>query len=918
MKFFKSLFINFIRARRFARHFRRFSLFDRHTTLFLIKDKEISAELKNKLLLASKQTPEELLKDLNTTTTGLDQNQIELIRQAVGLNEIHHEKPLSWWQHLWQCYGTPFNLLLTLLSIISYVTQDIKATIVIGLMVMLSVAIRFWQENKSNKAADQLKALVSNTATVIRHRIAKDQEDAEKETTVTTLSSHYKIEIPMNQLVPGDLVMLSAGDMIPADCRVLTVKDLFVSQSAMTGESLPIEKFVDLNQVRSNPLECDNLVFMGTNVISGSATVVVINIGDHTYFGSLVKHVASNNVTPTQFQEGVNKVAWILIRFMFVMAPLVFFINGFTKGEWGQAFLFATSIAVGLTPEMLPMIVTSTLANGAVALSKQKVIVKRLDAIQNFGAMNVLCTDKTGTLTQNKIFLKTHTNIFGETSDEVLEFAYLNSYYQTGLKNLLDVAVLEHIDLYKELNPSDNFSKTDEIPFDFQRRRMSVIVADKSGQHTLICKGALEEMLEVCTSVQNGDHVEVLSKELLDQTKEVINNLNEGGLRAVAVAIKQFPNEHNIFTVKDESDLTLIGYVAFLDPPKESAKPALQALAEQGVKVKVLTGDNKLVTAKICLEVGLNVNRILLGSSIENMDDSQLSEELKTCDIFVKLSPSHKERIVYLLKQTGNVVGFLGDGINDAPALRAADIGISVDSAVDIAKEAADIILLEKSLMVLEQGVAEGRRTFANMLKYIKMTASSNFGNVLSVLLASAFIPFLPMLPMQLLIQNLLYDFSQIAIPFDSVDQELVKEPQRWNPIDIGRFMLFFGPVSSVFDIITFGVMWYVFKADSPAAQTIFQSGWFIEGLMTQTLVVHMIRTKKIPFIQSQPGAILLTSTIIIMVIGIYLPMGSFANYFKFIALPYSYFPVLIVILLSYIVLTQLIKNYYTKQFGWQ
>lgn len=914
---FKRLFANFVSDRRLARHFHQPSLFDNSSATLVIN--KVSLQLNNQLLLIAQQNPEALLNDLHTKMTGLEQEQADLILQSVGLNDIHHEKPLDWYHHLWLCYKTPFNLLLSLLAGISCITKDTKATIVISSMVIVSVLIRFWQESKSNKAADELKALVTNTATVIRHYASSNLDTTEKNILNNKLNNQDKIEIPINQLVPGDIVALSAGDMIPADCRVLTAKDLFISQSAMTGESLPIEKFAKINQnIQTNPMDCDNLVFMGTNVISGSATVVVINTGERTYFGSLVKHVISNNIAPTHFQEGVNKVAWVLIRFMLVMIPLVFFINGFTKGTWSEAFLFAISIAVGLTPEMLPMIVTSTLATGAVILSKQKVIVKRLDAIQNFGAMNVLCTDKTGTLTQNKIFLKIHTDIWGKESDEVLGFAYLNSYYQTGLKNLLDIAILEHVDVHKELNPSFNFNKIDEIPFDFQRRRMSVIVDNKSGEYTLICKGALEEMLAVSSKVLNGEHIEELSIDLLQKIRKITTDLNEDGLRVVAVAIKHYPEERNIFSVKDEFDLTLIGYVAFLDPPKESAKPALQTLADHGINVKVLTGDNPLVTAKICLEVGLDVHKILLGSDIENMEDIRLSEELKTCNIFAKLNPSHKERIVRLLKQAGNVVGFMGDGINDAPALRTADIGISVDSAVDIAKEAADIIMLEKSLMVLEKGVIEGRRTFANILKYIKMTASSNFGNVLSVLLASAFIPFLPMLPMQLLIQNLLYDFSQIAIPFDLVDPELVQKPQSWDPSDIGRFMLFFGPISSIFDIMTFFIMWYVFKANSLAQQTIFQSGWFIEGLMTQTLIVHMIRTKKIPFIQSQPGTMLLASTTIIMAIGIYLPMGFLADYFKFTSLPYNYFPILILLLLAYITLIQFMKNYYTRKFGWQ
>jgi Mg2+-importing ATPase len=611
-------------------------------------------------------------------------------------------------------------------------------------------------------------------------------------------------------------------------------------------------------------------------------------------------------------------VSWLLIRFMLVMTPIVFLLNGFTKGDWLEAFLFALSIAVGLTPEMLPVIVTSTLAKGAVILSRQKVIVKRLDAIQNFGAMDVLCTDKTGTLTQDRIFLTRHTDIFGNESDTVLEYAYLNSYYQTGLKNLLDVAVLEHAEVHAELEVATAFRKVDEIPFDFSRRRMSVVVAEHDEHHLVICKGAVEEVLAVCTRVQHGASIDELTPELLSNIQRVTADLNEEGLRVVAVAAKELRPEKETYGVVDESDLILVGYIAFLDPPKESTAPALRALKAYGVDVKILTGDNELVTAKICREVGLPVAGMLLGSQVERMSDTELAAVVETTTVFAKLSPTHKERIVRVLHDNGHVVGFMGDGINDAPALRAADIGISVDTAVDIAKEAADIILLEKSLMVLEQGVLEGRKTFANMLKYIKMTASSNFGNVFSVLVASAFLPFLPMLPMQLLVQNLLYDVSQIAIPFDNVDQEFLQKPQRWNPAELGRFMVFFGPISSLFDIVTFVVLWNVFGANRPEHQTLFQSGWFIEGLLSQTLIVHMIRTQKIPFLQSRAAWPLLGMTLIIMAVGIILPMSQAASYFKFVALPLSYFPWLAAILLMYVVLTQAIKGWYSRRFGWQ
>lgn len=919
ISFFSEFFNRFVRNHGMGRHFRRLIMFDNFSGAGVSKD--IPIPLSQGLIKAAQSPVEDLLIELGTNEHGLTSIQVEEIRVRSGLNEIQGEKPLTWWEHLWNCYKTPFDILLTALAVISYITEDIKATIVIGSMVVLSVLIRFWQENKSNKAADALKAMVSNTATVLRRDLV--------ETIVDETRQHFgiqlhpkgvrKIEVPIKWLVPGDIILLSAGDMIPADCRIISAKDLFVSQAAMTGESLPVEKFsTPKTEHISNPLEFENLAFMGTNVVSGTATAIIINTGDSTYFGALAKGLTSVNPEQTQFQKGVNKVAWLLIRFMMFMTPTVFLINGITKGDWSEAFLFAMSIAVGLTPEMLPMIVTSTLAKGAVVLSKKKVIVKRLDAIQNFGAMDVLCTDKTGTLTQDKIFLANHTDAWGEESEEVLEYAYLNSFYQTGLKNLLDVAVLEHTEVHTELNPLQNFSKVDEIPFDFQRRRMSVVVSQNNEENILICKGAVEEILNICTTVKNGEQLSSLTADFLNEVKSVTASLNESGLRVVAVAIRNFEQAKNTYSISDESDMTLIGYVAFLDPPKESTEPALKALADHGVTVKVLTGDNELVTAKICKEVGLDVHEILLGSDIDRMDSSELGRVVETHHIFAKLTPAQKDRIVRALKLNGHVVGFMGDGINDAPALRSADVGISVDTAVDIAKEAADIILLEKSLMVLEEGVIEGRKTFANMLKYIKMTASSNFGNVLSVLVASAFIPFLPMLPMQLLVQNLLYDISQIAIPFDNVDAELVRFPQKWNPSDIGRFMVFFGPVSSIFDITTYCVMWFIFSANTIDHQTLFQSGWFIEGLMTQTLVVHMIRTRKIPFIESRPGAALLIMTILIMALGVFLPMGPLATYFKMETLPIGYFWILAIILGSYILLTQLMKNFYTKRYGWQ
>jgi P-type Mg2+ transporter len=699
---------------------------------------------------------------------------------------------------------------------------------------------------------------------------------------------------------------------------VLLARDLFVAQAALTGESLPVEKFAKARGESLEPLEQSNLVFMGTNVVSGSATVLVVATGARTCFGALARRITATDPQPSAFQAGVNSVSWLLIRFALVMVPIVLLVNGFTKGDWTQAALFALSVAVGLTPETLPMIVTSTLARGAVRLSRQQVIVKRLEAIQNFGAMDVLCTDKTGTLTQDRIALARHTDALGRASEEVLKFAFLNSHFQTGLKNLLDRAVLEHVELPSELKLEQDYRKIDEIPFDFERRRMSVVVSvvvsGLDEHHQLICKGALEETLAVCTRVridEGGGPQDVrLDETLRARVQHAAAELSTQGLRVVAVAMKELPPSQSPCSVADEAELTLIGYIAFLDPPKDSAAAALD--------VKVLTGDNELVAAQVCRQVGLPVQSVLLGSQVEAMDDAALARSAREHRLFAKLTPLHKERIVRALRCSGHVVGFLGDGINDAPALRAADIGISVDSAVDIAKETADVILLEKSLMALDAGVLEGRRTFSNMLKYIRMTASSNFGNVLSVLVASAFLPFLPMLPLHLLVQNLLYDISQTGIPFDNVDAELVMQPLQWKPAEIGRFMLCFGPVSSVFDLATFAMMWWVFGADSVAEQTLFQSGWFVVGLLTQTLVVHMLRTPKLLFMRSRAAPPLLVMTALIVGAALFLPMGPLASAFKLQALPPAYFAWLLAILTGYALLASTVKRAYIRRFAWQ
>ncbi len=900
---FRDVFATFLRVRRMGRHFRRRLLPESLPAAGA--GRALPAPLGQALAASAASAPEALLARLGSRAAGLTEDEARSLRARVGLNEVGHEKPLPWWLHLWHCYRNPFSLLLSVLAAVSLLTDDLTGALTIGAMVLLSTLLRFWQEGKSSRAADALKRMVSNTATVLRPRATDGLAE--------------RAELPIRLLVPGDVIALSAGDMVPADCRVLTAKDLFLAQAAMTGESLPVEKCAtQRDAAAASPLELENILFMGTNVVSGAATAVVLATGNGTCLGALAGSVAAAERGPTAFQAGVNQVSWLLIRFMLVMVPLVFLLNGFTKGDWLQALLFALSVAVGLTPEMLPMIVTSTLAKGAVFLSRKKVIVKRLDAIQNFGAMDVLCTDKTGTLTQDKIFLARHVDAWGAESAEVLELAYLNSYYQTGLKNLLDVAVLKHAEVHRDLEPLRNFHKIDEVPFDFTRRRMSVIVAERDAGQRLITKGALDEVLAVCTQVRRGSATAALAPDVLERIRSVAAALNGEGLRVVAVAAKDAAPGQHTYGVADECGLTLVGYVAFLDPPKETTAPALQALAGHGVALKVLTGDNERVTAKICHEVGLENRGVLLGGEVEQMDGPALAEAVEHHNVFARLTPAHKERIVRQLKANGHVVGFLGDGINDAPALRAADIGISVDSAVDIAKEAADLILLEKSLMVLDEGVVEGRRTFINMLKYIKMTASSNFGNVLSVLVASVFIPFLPMLPMHLLVQNLLYDISQIAIPFDRVDEELLHAPQHWRPDDIGHFMLYFGPISSVFDMATFAIMWFVFGAQTPAQQTLFQSGWFTVGLLTQTLIVHMIRTPQWPFFQSRAAAPLLVMTGLIMAVGVFLPMGPLAGAFKLQPLPPLYFALLPLLLLGYLGLTQAMKGYYRRRWGWQ
>ncbi len=835
-----------------------------------------------------------------------------------GANELASQKPPSWPVVLWGAVRHPFNGVLAALAAVSFFTGDLKAAFVMVSMIVLSAGLRFWQEMKSQVQAESLQKLVQHEATVLR---AENKGVDRKPNQL----DHTASDIPTRELVPGDIVKLSAGDMIPADLRLLESRDLFVTQSALTGEAMPVEKYEPERKLKpARPqageglpvevLDSPHLLFMGSSIVSGTGKGLVLATGNHTYFGAMAEKLTGAR-PETAFDRGVRQVSWLLIKFMLVMAPAVLLINGLMKHDWLDAFLFAVAIAVGLTPEMLPMIVNANLARGAIAMSHQKTIVKHLHAIQNFGAMEVLCTDKTGTLTQDKVVLIRHVDLRGADSKRVLEHAYLNSLFQTGLKNLLDRAVIDRAEALGLREIAKTWWKEDEIPFDFVRRRMSVVLTRSKKEHTLYCKGAVEEMLDICTQVEDDGRIVPVSGELREQLKALRDTLNEDGLRVVAVGYRKLPKDMPPVTVKDECDLVFSGFVAFLDPAKETTAEALRLLREHGVTVKILTGDNAIVARKICRDVGLDARHISTGAEIEPLADEQLADLAENTTIFAKLSPMQKARVVRVLKGRGHTVGFMGDGINDATALREADVGISVDTAVDVAKEAADIILLEKSLLVLERGIIEGRRTFGNVIKYIKMTASSNFGNVFSVLVASAFLPFLPMLAVQLLVQNLLYDFSQIAIPWDRMDPEFLKAPRQWSAGTIATFMLCIGPISSIFDITTFWVMWHIFGASTVAQQSFFQSGWFVVGLLTQTLIVHMIRTEKIPFLQSTAAPVVLATTTIVMAVGVWLPFSPLASAIRLQPLPAGYFLYLPVVLLAYCLLTQAVKVAYIRKF---
>lgn len=882
----------------------------------------------------------DVLTYLHTSLQGLKAKSVEVNREKYGTNKVSHEKKKSLFVRITEAFVNPFTLILFVLAFVSFLTdilfpclswfgnkpEDVNPTtvIIIVTMVILSGTLRFIQESRSGNAAEKLLEMITTTCTVTR----MDQD---------------RIEIPMDELVVGDIVHLSTGDMIPADVRLLETKDLFVSQSSLTGESEPVEKVSLVNANNLTMHDYTNIAFMGSNVISGSGIGVVCEVGNHTLFGSMTKAISQDKVE-TNFTKGVNAVSWVLIRFMMVMVPIVFFINGFTKGNWLQAFLFAISVAVGLTPEMLPMIVTTCLAKGAVSMSKKKTIVKNLNSIQNFGAMDILCTDKTGTLTQDKVVLEYHLNINGQEDMRVLRHAYLNSYFQTGYKNLMDKAIIHKTEEEENNNKqlldlSENYVKVDEIPFDFSRRRLSTVVEDKTGKRQMITKGAVEEMLSICSYAECDGKVQPLDEAMHKRILKKVNELNDKGFRVLAIAQKTNPSPVGKFGVEDEKDMVFIGYLGFLDPPKESTMAAIQALKKHGVDTKILTGDNEKVTLTICKQVGLNVDNMLLGTDLEFMGDGDLKEQVEKTQVFAKLTPDQKTRVVSILREKGHTVGYMGDGINDAAAMKAADIGISVDTAVDVAKESADIILLKKDLMVLEQGIIEGRKTYANMIKYIKMTASSNFGNMFSVLAASALLPFLPMMSVHLILLNLIYDLSCTAIPWDNVDEDFIAKPKTWDASSIGRFMLWIGPTSSIFDFTTYIFMYFVFcplfishgilyndlsmhyqgmELARMQAQYIglFQAGWFVESMWSQTFVIHMIRTAKLPFIQSHAsaGVTLLTSAgIAVLTIIPFTPLGTMLG---FVSLPSAYFAYLLPCILLYMVLVTSIKKAYVHKYG--
>lgn len=831
---------------------------------------------------------EALFGKLATSQKGLTDDQARERLGVYGYNEPARKKKKT---ILFEILSKFFNPLVIVLLVIAgfslFFGEKISALLVI-LMALISVLLSFVQEHRAGREAEKLGEMVRATATVFRNGKAR--------------------ELKIREIVPGDVVDLFAGDMIPADLRIFFCKDLFINQASLTGESFPVEKTADpVDPKTQSPADLTNVAFMGSSVVSGTGLGVVVKTGVATQFGELSRRLATIQVE-SSFDKGIRSFTWLMIRFMLVLVVVIFAINAFLKGNAIQALLFSLAVAVGLTPEMLPMLVAINLSKGALAMSKKDVIVKRLNSIQNFGAMNVLCTDKTGTLTLDKIVLEKHCDVVRQEDDDVLKLAFINSYYQTGLKNILDRAILKHEKLKIE-----NYVKIDEIPFDFSRKMMSVIVGLED-KHVFIAKGAPEEIFKRCTTYELEGEVLEINQMILTDLKEECDRLSTEGFRVLAVAYKNMDAPKERYARDDEQGLVLKGYIAFLDPPKPTARKTIEALQRLGIGFKVLTGDNELVTRKICIDVGISVMGLATGDVIDKLDDEELTDLTRVTSVFARLSPMQKERVIRALHKDKHIVGYLGDGINDAPALKAADVGISVNNAVDIAKESADIILLKKSLIVLAEGVTEGRRTFGNILKYIKMGSSSNFGNMISMTGASLFLPFLPMLPIQILLNNFLYDLSQIAVPTDEVDSEYLLRSRPWNVNYIKKFMLFFGPISSVFDFVTFGVLLFVFHA-SPQ---LFHTGWFLESLITQTLVIHIIRTGKIPFIESRPSQFLMFTSVYIVTIGLLIPFTPLSKYFGFVQPPPLYFAVLICIVGAYLAAVQLVKSRFIDKYGYE
>lgn len=855
-----------------------------------------------KLVEICEKSPEDVLGFMGVGEGGLSTEQMEKALEEFGPNDLSRRKELGFFGEILSRCRNPLVIQLLLICIVSASMGDFRSATVVGAMVVLSVGLAYFQEHRSGKAVEKLREMVQTRCLVTRNGA--------------------ECEIPASEIVPGDIVTLQAGAIIPADLRLIAAKDFFVSQSSLTGESMPVEKNADPSNLTGRGIiELTNACFQGSNVLSGSARGVVVNTGLRTHFGSISEKLSGERVQ-TSFDRGIAGFTWLMIRFMVVMVSVVFLIVGITKGNWAEALLFALSVAVGLTPEMLPMIVAVNLSKGAMAMSKKKVIVKRLNSIQNFGAIDILCTDKTGTLTQDRVILEKHVDVTNRESEDVLRYAYMNSYYQTGLRNLLDRSVLSHTDL----DVDRNCRKVDEIPFDFQRKRMSVVV-DYESDHVLICKGAVEDIYKACTHYQIDDEIHVMIDLIKNDLLEEYEELSKDGYRVLGIAYREFPQTKQVFSVADECDLILLGYIAFLDPPKESAANAIASLKQYGVATKILTGDNALVTKKICKDVGLETDEVISGDRLIDISEEELGIIAEKNNVFARLTPAQKESIILALQQRGHVVGYMGDGINDAPSMRVSDVGISVDTAVDVAKESADIILLEKSLMVLEDGIIEGRKVFGNIIKYIRMGASSNFGNMFSVVGGSYFLPFLPMAPIQVLVNNLLYDASQVGIPSDHVDPEYLNTPRQWNIGNIRRFMIQIGPISSIFDYATYFLMLYFFNCilfsapgATPAEKTyyeqLFHTGWFVESILTQTLIVHIIRTRKIPFFQSIASPVLLLTTAVVMAIGAGLPYSPVAHYLGMVPLPGIYWLWIVLFLVCYSVLTHFVKVAFHRKHG--